>query len=159
MQNEQLYFRELNENDVQRLFEIYSNVDAMRYRESKPMYTIKDAVTMLERDQLVKKNGYEFRFAIIRKDTEELIGTVMFQPVANKAIIGYSIDEKFWNKGFGSAVVKILVDYLKTQQYDLLEAWVRKENLASSKVLEKNQFSYISQTIYPNNNLYQYKIK
>ncbi len=159
MQNEKLYFRELLETDAERLFEIYSNAEAMKYRETKPMKTLADANEMLTRDKAVKESSYEFRFAVIEKQSEQLIGTVMYQPLSNKAVIGYSIDQNFWNKGYGSAIVKIISAYLKTKSFSLLEAWVKKDNIASCKVLEKNQFNYISQTIYPASNLYQCKIK
>lgn len=158
MQDERLYFRELLETDADRLFEIYSNSEAMKYRESKAMIVIEDAHEMISRAIKTKQTSYEYRFAIIEKKSEKLIGSIMYQPVANKAIIGYSIDEYFWNNGYGSAVVKIMVNYLKTKDFYYLEAWVKKENLASCKVLEKNNFKQISQTIYPNNKLYQYKI-
>ena len=82
----------------------------------------------------------------------------MYQPVGDKAIIGYSIDEKFWNNGYGSSVVKIMLNELISKKFNLLEAWVKKGNFASCKVLEKNLFQSISQTIYPNLNLYQYRI-
>lgn len=37
----------------------------------------------------------------------------------------------------------------------LIEAWVKKENIASTKALLKNNFHKISQTIYPKNHLFQ----
>ena len=158
MQNDNLYFRELLETDAQRLFEIYSNVTAMRYRETKPMLKIEDSYKMLKRDAEVKNSGYEFRFGIIEKSTNTLIGTIMYQPVYDKAIIGYSIDEKFWNKGYVTSALRILIDVLKTKKFIILEAWVKKENIASVKVLEKNDFNLISQTLYPNSLLFHRKM-
>ena len=158
MEDERVYFRELEESDANRLFEIYSNEEAMKFRETEPMKTIDDAYKMLTRDKEMRQTSYEFRFAIIEKKTDILIGTIMYQPVADKAIIGYSIDEKFWNNGYGSSVVKIMINELISKKFNLLEAWVKKGNFASCKVLEKNLFQSISQTIYPNLNLYQYRI-
>ncbi|MGV0827274.1 GNAT family N-acetyltransferase [Empedobacter brevis] len=157
MEDDQLYFRELLDTDVERLFEIYSNADAMKYRETAPMKTMEDSYKMLERNKEKKNSGYEFRFAVIEKSSQNLIGTIMYQPVHDKAIIGYSIDEKFWNKGYATRMVKIISNDLKSKKFMLIEAWVKKKNLASSKVLEKNNFQLISQTVYPNSNLFHLK--
>lgn len=158
MENDLLYLRVLETSDANRLFEIYSNKIAMKYRETKAMDTIDDAYKMLDRDKEVKQAGYEFRYAIIDKISEELIGTVMYQPLKNKAIIGYSIDEKFWKKGFASSVVKLMLNILKIDGFELIEAWVKKENIGSCRVLEKNGFKQISQTIYPSSFYYQKKL-
>ena len=155
MEDELIYFRELLDTDVARLFEIYSNAKAMKYRETAPMKTIEDSYKMLERDKEKKNSGYEFRFAVIEKSSETLIGTVMFQPVHDKAIIGYSIDEQFWNKGYATRIINLISKELKSKKYMLIEAWVKKENIASSKALLKNNFQQISQTIYPKNHLFQ----
>ena len=155
MEDELIYFRELLDTDVTRLFEIYSNAEAMKYRETAPMKTIEDSYKMLERDKEKKNSGYEFRFAVIEKSSETLIGTVMFQPVHDKAIIGYSIDEQFWNKGYATRIINLISKELKSRKYMLIEAWVKKENIASSKALLKNNFQKISQTIYPKNHLFQ----
>ncbi|QES94098.1 GNAT family N-acetyltransferase [Empedobacter brevis] len=157
MEDDQLYFRELLDTDVERLFEIYSNADAMKYRETAPMKTMEDSYKMLERDKEKKNSGYEFRFAVIEKSSQNLIGTIMYQPVHDKAIIGYSIDEKFWNKGYATRMVKIISNDLKSKKFMIIEAWVKKKNLASGKVLEKNNFQLISQTVYPNSNLFHLK--
>ena len=47
MEDELIYFRELLDTDVTRLFEIYSNAEAMKYRETTPMKTIEDSYKML----------------------------------------------------------------------------------------------------------------
>ena len=97
MLDERIYFRTLLDSDATRLFEIYSNTEAMRFRATEPMFTIEDAYKMLKRNREVEQKAYEFRFAIIEKLSEILIGTIMYQPLHFKAIFGYSLDEIFWN--------------------------------------------------------------
>ena len=79
----------------------------------------------------------------------------MYQPIYNKAIIGYSLAKESWGNGYATEVVNWMINYLKQKKYNLIEAWVIKENLASSKVLEKNEFKKISQTIFPNSFFYK----
>lgn len=157
MQDNLLYLRELLDSDAERLFEIYSNAEAMKHRENPPMKEIDDAYAMLERAKEKAASGYEIRFAVIERSSETLIGTVMYQPVHDKVIIGYSIDEKFWNKGYATRIVAVLTKELKSMKFLIIEAWVKKENIASTKVLVKNGFQQISQTIYPN--LYLFHLK
>lgn len=158
MESERLIFRELNISDAARLFEIYSDKDAMKYRQSKPHKTLEDTLAMLKRDEEVKASKYEFRFGIIEKDSGQLIGTIMYQPIYSKAIIGYSFAKDSWGNGFATEVVKWIISYLKTKNFKTIEAWVINENIASCKVLEKNHFRLVSQTIYPASKYYQLNI-
>ena len=155
MQTKRLLFRELQMSDAARLFEIYSDKDAMKYREVPHHKTIDDSFKMLIRDAEVRLTKYEFRFAIIEQETNLLIGTIMYQPIYNKAIIGYSIAKESWGNGYATEVVNWMINHLKQKKYNLIEAWVIKENSASCKVLEKNEFKKISQTIFPNSFFYK----
>lgn len=63
MEDELIYFRELLDTDVTRLFEIYSNAEAMKYRETTPMKTIEDSYKMLERDK--EKRILDMNFVLL----------------------------------------------------------------------------------------------
>lgn len=142
-----------------RLFEIYSDKNAMKYRQTKPHLTFEDTLEMLKRDREVRNANFEIRFGIFKTENEELIGSIMYQPIINKAIIGYSIAKETWDNGYATEVVKWLINHLKNKKYTLIEALVINENIASRKVLEKNGFKIITQTIYPNSKYYRLYIK
>lgn len=149
MESERLYFRELLMSDAPRLFEIYSDKEAMQYRQSPSHQTIEDTYEMLNREVEKKESGYEYRYGILSKNNHQLIGTIMYQPLQQKAIIGYSLAKESWGKGYATEVVQWMCDLLKQKNFTTVEAWVLKENSASCKVLEKNGFYKISQTLYP----------
>jgi len=153
--SERLYFRDLVSDDVERLFEIYSDADAMKYRQSPAHQTIQDTYDMLKRDEEMKISNKEIRYGIIETKTNLLIGSIMYQPINDKCIIGYSIDKNFWGKGYATEVVNWMLLILKSKNFRLIEAWVMKENIASCKVLIKNGFKTVSQTIYTNSKYYQ----
>jgi len=155
METDRLYFRELISSDVNRLYEIYSDKEAMQYRQSNPHETLADTYEMLNRDVEVRATNYEFRFGIIEKISDRLIGTIMYQPIYSKAIIGYSFGKESWGNGYATEVVNWIINYLKDQKFKTIEAWVLNDNLASCKVLDKNNFRVISQTIYPNSKFYR----
>ena len=88
MQDERLYLRELIDDDANRLFEIYSNSEAMKYRESKAMIVIEDAYEMISRAKKTKQTSYEYRFAIIEKKSDKLIDNITFHKSSNKLMLG-----------------------------------------------------------------------
>ena len=154
-QSERLIFRPLIIDDTERLFEIYSDAEAMKYRQVEAHKTIQDTLDMLKRDEEMRNSNKEIRFGIIQKDSNELIGSVMFQPIKQKSIIGYSLAKNAWGNGFATEVVEWLIQHLKLLKFNTIEAWVMNENIPSSKVLTKNGFRLINQTIYPNSRYYQ----
>lgn len=155
MESERLFFRELQMNDAARLFEIYSDKEAMQYRQTAHHKTIDDSFEMLRRDAEVKLNNYEIRFGIIEKSSNRLIGSIMYQPIYYKAVIGYSLAKEDWGNGYATEVVDWIVNHLKEKKFTNIEAWVVNQNKASCRVLEKNQFKKISQTIYPYSTFYK----
>jgi len=72
-------FRPLKMSDVDDLFEIYSDQEAMKYRGSKPMKTIDDAKRYVEDQELFKDQTLTIRKGVELMKTKELIGSVMFR--------------------------------------------------------------------------------
>lgn len=72
-------FRKLVDTDAYKLFEIYSDKEAMRYRGSGPMKSIEDAVKFINDQLLETDTTMTHRKAVILEDTNELVGTVMLR--------------------------------------------------------------------------------
>lgn len=156
--SERLQLRDLNDDDAQRLFEIYSDKEAMKYRGSQPMTSLEDAKAFILNQKLEDKDGYTIRQGIQIKETQELIGSVMYKfnkDSKTECVIGYSIGSDFWNRGFGREIVKLLVDNIKDfKNINIIKAWTKKENIASSRILELNEFKQVSQIEFPDSYLY-----
>ena len=157
-ESERLRFRDLEQYDAQRLFQIYSDKEAMKYRGSKPMTTLEDAKTFILNQRLEEEHRYTFRQGIEIKETQELIGSILFRfykDISTECVIGYSIGADFWNRGFGREIVKLLVEQIKAlKNIEAIKAYTRKENIASSKILELNGFKKVAQEEFPNSYLY-----
>ncbi len=134
-------------DDAKSLFEIYSDKEAMKFRGSKPMETIKDAANYVK-----NQNTREGKISTIRKGIElvensELIGSVMFrfdESRKNECEIGYSIGRKYWGRGLGRETVDLLLkDLEQNKEVREIIAWSNKENLASIKILESINFQRI----------------
>jgi len=80
-------------------------------------------------------------FAIVLKENNILIGTIGYlnwHPNHKRIEIGYAISRTYWNNGYVTEAAKGLITYF-FRHSDLvrIEAQVRLENGASSRVLEK----------------------
>lgn len=144
--------------DAERLYSIYSDKEAMKYRGSAPMEAIEDAQKMIQNQAITEDAIQKVRLGIVDKSNDKLIGTLLFKfnnEAPNQCEIGYSFDKKEWNKGYGSETIKMTLDKLQQEaSMNKVLAWCKKGNNASIRILEKNGFVYEAQTEYPNSCLY-----
>jgi len=156
--SEKVKFRELIITDTVKLYEIYSDKEAMKYRGSKAMRTIEEAENFIKNKSLKKMEILTIRKAIELMQTKELIGSAMYRFDENKKYeceIGYSIGRQFWGQGLGKEIVKMMVKAIEEKnEINKIVAWSNKDNLASIKILEKIGFKRISQTLHPDSFLY-----
>jgi len=154
-------FRELSLEDINELFEIYSDKDAMKYRGSKPMENLNDAKQYVENKILKNGQVLTIRKGVELVATKELIGSVMYrfdEARKTECEIGYSIGRKFWGQGFGKEIVHLLLRNLKeNKSIEEVTAWSNKENIASIRILEKIGFQRIENDDDQNNYLYKRK--
>jgi RimJ/RimL family protein N-acetyltransferase len=138
-----LYFRDLSTKDAMALFEIYSDAEAMKFRANPPLLNTEDALKMIEQAQKDQLEFMSKRWAVVRKDRDQLIGTLVFHyhKQNSTCTIGYSIGKKSWNKGYGKELLEAMIQAVKDTNYPLIKAFVHSENLASIRMLEKQQFS------------------
>ena len=150
IENEKLHIRELIENDVNVIFELYSDKEAMKFRGSKPFENIDEAEKMLKKVAENIKSGIEYRYGIIEKETNNLIGTYLITPITNiECMVGCSIGKKYWRLGYGIEVMILMSEYLRNLKYEKIVGLIKKENFPSIKLVEKINFVLIEQTEKP----------
>jgi len=161
-ESERLIFRDLQEDDAKKLFEIYSDKEAMKYRYNKPMTMLEDARNFIRNQKKEQENHITIRKGVELKAQNELIGSVMYKynkEIDTECIIGYSIGSFFWNRGLGREIVHFLVEELKGQsKIKIIKAWTIKENIGSNRILELNGFKQICQEDFADSYLYLKKI-
>lgn len=159
-ENEKLFVRELTENDANVIFELYSDKEAMKFRGSKPFENFNEAILMLKKVAENIKNGKEYRYAIIEKTSNELIGTYLITPITElNCMVGCSIGKKYWRSGYASEVMTIMFEYLGNLKYEKIVGLIKKENIPSIKLVEKMKFKLIEQTEYQEFYKYEKEIK
>ncbi|MCG8329937.1 MAG: GNAT family N-acetyltransferase [Chitinophagales bacterium] len=151
-------FRNLQLGDTKKLYEIYSDKEAMKFRGSKPMESIEDAIIFVQNQRMAENEVLTIRKGIELVESRELIGSVMYRyrdASVEECEIGYSIGHAFWGQGLGKEIVNILVsDLRKNKTIKRIIAWSNRENIASIKILEKNNFHLVEQAESTMNKLY-----
>ena len=159
-ENEKLGIRKLTKTDVNVLFELYSDKEAMKFRGSKPFENIEEAIAMLDKVAENILNETEYRYAIIEKKSNEVIGTFLITPVSDSDCkIGCSIGKKYWRMGYGMEVMLLMSEYLKNLKYKKLIGLIKKENIPSIKLVQKLNYAFVEQMNYPNFYQYEKEIK
>ena len=86
-----------------------------------------------------------YRFAIVKKQPEELIGTglIYFEDEVDGWEIAYNLSRKYWNEGFTTEAMKEILRFAK-HDLEIKEVIARyaTENQQSGSVLAKLGFNY-----------------
>ena len=146
--NDQVYLNDVvTENDIPSLVKYLNNpnIYANTLRVPYP-YTTKDGEDYMKKVNEVNKEIDHF-FTIRLKENDELIGSCgIHGSKSNRRVaqIGYWLAEPYWHRGIASAVVKKVLEIVKTQYKYLvrIEAQIYVWNAASKALVEKCGFTY-----------------
>lgn len=97
-----------------------------------------------------KINSNNIYMYIILNNNKE-IGTIRLEKHDSKAIISYLISNEYRGKGYGNKVIDLIKKEAIINNIDILEAIVKKDNIASRKIFINNGFFEIEE-----NNRYIY---
>ncbi|CAA6809992.1 MAG: Acetyltransferase, including N-acetylases of ribosomal protein [uncultured Sulfurovum sp.] len=81
----------------------------------------------------------------VDKETKNAIGFLNFYKVGNRRTatnfhVGYVVSREMWSQGFGTEFVEGFIDWCKKNEVSTVLAKVAPDNVASIRVLEKNNF-------------------
>ncbi|WP_052597391.1 GNAT family N-acetyltransferase [Aureispira sp. CCB-QB1] len=140
--SKRLHFRSLTTEDTTALIRIYSDAEAMKFRANPPLLNEDEALQMIKKATQEAAHFSSKRWAIVKNDTNELIGTCVltYDKQEPTCTIGYSIGKMFWNKGYGKELLHAMVQEVRTTNCKTIKAFVHPQNLASIAILEKEQF-------------------
>lgn len=159
-ETERLLVRKLDICDLEPFHEMQGNVNVMRF--VKPtVLSYEENKADLKRviDLYDKPNNDFFIYAIERKSDKAFVGSVALVKDGADDEIGYRFLEKYWGLGYGSEIVKGLVDYCKKSEFKKLVAYVAIENVASRKIIENLGFQFVADTLCKDLNIPEKKYK
>ena len=155
------YLREYQESDYADLSAIYQDAENMKYfgapYDDKMMRRLIDW-TMNN----YKKYGFGF-WAIIDKKSGAFIGDcgLSMQNIDGEWLpeIGYHINLKYNNMGYASEAAKLVKEYIfKNYCYNSLYGYTTEDNIASVKVMIKNDMSFFKSFTKDNEKYVVYKV-
>lgn len=139
--SERLVLRTLKEQDRDALFELFSSPAVTRYHGTSTFVDIEqvDDFLYLMHSRYQQKTG--IRWAVVLKDTGEMIGTVGINSIVqHRIVIGYDLQERFWGHGYMPEAVQAVTDYAFSMGIHRIQAMVIPENHGSVRVLQKLGF-------------------
>lgn len=141
-----LCLRLIRENDLEDLWEIYSNPLHFQYTpntSTKSKETLRKRISHFQRDFNKKKRlflGLEFQGKLIG-----VLEVFDYKKRTASVTIGYRLHHAFWNQGLASQAVSLLCHFLLEECPTTIVAFVLPENYASQQVLLKNDFQQVGQ--------------
>lgn len=146
LETERLLLRPFREEDAVPAFEGWeSDPDVARYMfwtSHTDLEKTKEWITY-EIGQIEKEDWY--RFAVVRKETGELIGTALiyYEEEVRSWEIGYNFGKKYWGKGYATEAVQRVLTFAERELHitEVVGRYAR-ENPASGNVMRKLGFRY-----------------
>ena len=146
LEDDRIRLRKVTDSDAKALEELVNNPRVYRYlptflfeKQYKDMHRM-----IAELYGGLYLNKESLILGICQKGQDELCGLAEFygfkDPI-HKISIGYRLLEEYWGKGIASRTVALMVNYLySSTEIEIITASTMVENMASRRVLEKNDF-------------------
>ena len=139
-----LVLRWISEDDVDSLYEIFSDPQVMRYWSSTPL-TDREAAASLQRE-IAEGNLKDtmWKWGLALSDSNKLIGTATLFNISlsnGRAELGYGLGRAHWGRGLMNEALNALLKHaFEVVQLRRLEADVDPRNSASIRTLERLGF-------------------
>lgn len=139
-----LVLRWISKNDIDSLYEIFSDPQVMRYWSTVPLLD-REAAAELQRE-IAEGNESDtmFKWGLALRDSDTLIGTTTLFNLNldnGRAELGYALGRAHWSKGYMHEALNALISHaFEVMNLRRLEADVDPRNAASIRTLEKLGF-------------------
>ncbi len=144
VETHRLILREIEEYDVEGMFELDSDPEVHRYLGKKPIQSLKEAEKIINYVRNQYKNDGLGRWAVVDKNTDEFMGWagLKFEREVRTDMdyydLGYRLKKKFWGQGIATEASAESLRYgFETLGLTEIFAGAEIENIGSNKVLQK----------------------
>jgi len=151
LESERLIIRTTKVSDAPFYFELFNDPDWIKFINDKGLKSIEETEVYLE-DILAKNkklNGLGF-FAVVLKETEELIGTstILQRERLEFIDIGYGFLPKGRGKGYATEATKLMMEHVKrVYKQEKLYAFTKPNNEQSKKLLKNLGFKFVRKQV------------
>ena len=144
LQTARLTLRFIEADDVEALFGLFTDREALRYWSSGPWLHPAQARDNVEQTLKAYMDGDALRFGVVLRETGELIGTATlyrFDRANHRCDIGYMLGRQHWGKGYMPEALEALIEYgFRKLELHRIEADIHPDNTASARILERLHF-------------------
>ncbi len=145
LKTKNLMLREIKVEDVNEIFMLRSDLQVMKYIAKKPAENIDEASEFIKRILAAEAENQSITWAITIKGNDKMIGTICLwnlQPGNYRGEIGYVLSPIHHGKSIMTEAIKAVTNYgFSVMNLHCIEGHVNPDNIASAKVLEKNNFT------------------
>lgn len=136
--------RWISEEDIDGLYDVFSDAQVMRYWSSGPLANREAAVALQREIATGNENNSMLKWGLALRDSNTLIGTTTLFNLSldnGRAEIGYAMNRTHWGKGYMNEALNALLSHaFEVMELRRLEADVDPRNAASIRTLERLGF-------------------
>jgi ribosomal-protein-alanine N-acetyltransferase len=144
LETERLLLRRIDANDVEEIKILRGNPEIMKFIPRPLIMNNEQALEYINLLDEKLENNEAINWAITIKGNPKHIGNIgifNIQPENYRCEIGYMIQPEFHGKGIVPEAIKAVLDYSFDEvQFNSIEAVIDSNNIASERVLQKNNF-------------------
>ena len=147
IETDRLLLRQFKLSDVESVHKNWAGRYEVQNEYGEPTYETPEAVKGLLEEYITGyKNGYNYRWAVIEKESGECIGQVAYFLVDTHNHFGeieYCIGTEYQGKGYATEAAKAVIYYgFEVIGFHKVQICVRPANGSSKRVIEKCGFEY-----------------
>jgi [ribosomal protein S5]-alanine N-acetyltransferase len=139
-----LVLRWISEDDVDGLYEVFSDPQVMRYWSSGPLANREAAAAMQREIAASNESDTMIKWGLALRESNSVIGTTTLFHLNldnGRAELGYAMGSAYWGKGYMNEALQALVSHaFEGMDLRRLEADVDPRNAASIRTLERLGF-------------------
>jgi [ribosomal protein S5]-alanine N-acetyltransferase len=159
LETQRLVLRELQLEDAEMLFRIYSDEEVMRYYDT-PMNRLEQVQRSIAAHRSRFENNEAIRWGISIKGSKDIVGNCGFyrDSYSQYALLSYVLARPYWGKGLMTEALRAIIAFgFDHYQLHRIEAHVVVSNQASLGVLQKLGFKkegFLRERFYENNHFH-----
>jgi [ribosomal protein S5]-alanine N-acetyltransferase len=144
LQSERLLLRKMDEYDAEALYAYFSQDIVTQYFGMDTLKELEDAHKLLDNFQQTFEQKRGYRWGIILKETNTLIGTFGIHSLIathKRAEIGYDLNPDYWHKGYATEALETVLEFgFNELELHRIGAIIFPENTASKNLVLKRGF-------------------
>ena len=166
LKTNRLYFRPFIKEDLEILYELYSDPDGMKqikvpielFMGNINKKSVKDMLQHFIEGQT--KHGFS-KWAAFENDTGDFVGRIGLSQTETPKVAdaGYILHKKYWGKGYSTESMKAIIKWaFENTNLETITAATTPEHKASIRVMEKAGMKFYKKFVFKGMEFAQYKI-